>query len=338
MHDPTFIHQVADTTSQRDRDALDRSVVQLLYQFLDADAITLHRVTHDGERYRVSRRLLIEREHGDLTAAASDEIASLPFLSDTPVWEQCIRRDEVLHLALPNSIYRALFPVVGSREVAGRLEIDTRAPMEPRDSDLVHGILRILRNQLSLLDYGERDELTGLLNRRTFEARFDKLGEHRRSSRKQTSEPGRRWLGLLDIDHFKSINDTYGHLFGDEVLLLVSRIMVGTLGGKEGVFRFGGEEFVIMLEEPSALAARDAFERVRSAIDSHAFPQIGHVTASLGYTEIKSHDVPATSMERADAALYYAKRNGRNNIREYEALIASGDLVDKKMNDEMELF
>src|SRR5262249_41951560 len=163
-------------TSQRDRDALDQSVVQLLFLFLDASAITLYRVTHDGQKYRICRRLVMERESGDLTAATSEETAQLPVLSERPAWERCIKRDEVMQLALPNATQRMLFPVIGSRDVAGLLEIDTRKPLESRESELVRGILRILRNQLSLLDYGERDELTGLLNRKTFESRFDKLG------------------------------------------------------------------------------------------------------------------------------------------------------------------
>jgi diguanylate cyclase (GGDEF)-like protein len=337
LSDPALIHQVAETTSQRDRDALDQSVVQLLFQFLDARTITLYRVINDGENQRVSRRLVIERELGVVTPAVGEDTEMLPMLSESPVWEQCLARDEVVQLRLANGLHRGLFPVIGSRDVAGLLEIDTQSSMAQRDSELVRGILRILRNQLSLLDYGERDELTGLLNRKTFESQFDKLGEAQRL-RPTKDEPDRRWLGLLDIDHFKSINDTYGHLFGDEVLLLVSRIMVRELGGKDRVFRFGGEEFVIMVQESTQVAAHAAFEGIRSAIDTYAFPQVGHVTVSLGYTEIAPRDVPATCMERADAALYFAKRNGRNNSRQYEALIETGDLVGKETDDNTELF
>jgi diguanylate cyclase (GGDEF)-like protein len=342
MSDPTLIHQVAETTSQRDRDALDQSVVQLLFQFLDAYAIALYRIVHDGPIDRVSRRLVMQREQVVPDPGPSEATAELPVLSEMPSWQQCASGQEVTQLKLPNGLYRSLFAVNGCREVAGLFEIDTDKEMEPRDSELVRGILKILSNQLSLLDYGERDELTGLLNRKTFENRFDKRFYKRGET--HSRQPAARgpsekcWLALLDVDRFKSINDTHGHLFGDEVLLLVSQIMVCAVGRRERVFRFGGEEFVIMLEEDSEQAALEAFERVRTAIDVHEFPQIGHVTVSLGFTQILPHDVPATCMERADAALYFAKRNGRNNTRQYEALIASGDLVGKSNNDDFELF
>src|SRR4029453_8016974 len=122
---------------------------------------------------------------------------------------------------------------------------------------------RILRNQLALLDYGECDTLTALLNRKTFETRFDKLRQRLRPRPDAPESEGVSWLGLLDIDHFKAINDRHGHLFGDEVLLLVSRIMKNTLRGSDQLFRFGGEEFVIVLEDIGAVGAATAFERVR---------------------------------------------------------------------------
>jgi PleD family two-component response regulator len=73
-------------------------------------------------------------------------------------------------------------------------------------------------------------------------------------------------------------------------------------------------------------------------MEAHSFPQIGRVTISLGYTQIRPHDVPATCIERADAALYYAKRAGRNNTRDYDALVAEGSLEDKDKAGEVELF
>src|ERR1700753_3970114 len=126
-----LIHQVAETTSQRDRDALDQSVVQLLFQFLDARAITLYRIVHDGPIERVSRRLALPREESAPEPAASEVTAELPVLSEMPTWQQCVSGREVTHLTLPNGLHRALFAVNGSREVAGLFEIDTDKQMEP---------------------------------------------------------------------------------------------------------------------------------------------------------------------------------------------------------------
>ena len=120
---------------------------------------------------------------------------------------------------------------------------------------------------------------------------------------------------------------------------MISQIMTRALRLEDQLFRFGGEEFVIVLEDVTDVGAHIAYERVRSSIEAYTFPQIGRVTVSLGYTRIQPQDVPETCIERADAALYYAKRNGRNNTREYEGLVASKHLVAPQASPgEVELF
>jgi diguanylate cyclase (GGDEF)-like protein len=146
--------------------------------------------------------------------------------------------------------------------------------------------------------------LTGLLNRKTFESQFDKLRQ-RLSDAAQPFALEPSWLALLDIDHFKAINDRHGHLFGDEVLLLTSRLMKLTLRGRDQLFRFGGEEFLIVLEHTSDSGAHVAFDRLRSAIEAYTFAQVGPVTVSVGYTRVNPMDLPTTCVERADNALYY---------------------------------
>ena len=336
MNSPLLIERVADTTSHRDRDELNRSIVRLLQQFLDARFVALYSVVDHAHVKRVACRAGLTHEQRELPADPLDDFKTLPELSARPAWHECVTRGDLVQMTYPDGHCRCVFPLEGEREITGMLEVATAAPLQPRDASLVRGILRILKNQLSLLDYGERDTLTGLLNRKTFETRFDKISQARRSNGAAEHVP--TWLGLLDIDHFKSINDSHGHLFGDEVLLLVSQIMGRTVRGSDQLFRFGGEEFVIVLEAATPAGARAAFERVREAIASHTFPQIGRVTISLGYTEIRPQDVPATCIERADAALYYAKRGGRNDTRNYEALVAAGELVGEDKTGEVELF
>jgi diguanylate cyclase (GGDEF)-like protein len=96
--------------------------------------------------------------------------------------------------------------------------------------------------------------------------------------------------------------------------------------GADQLFRFGGEEFVVVLDHANEPGAQIAFDRLRGAIEAHPFPQVNRVTVSIGYTRIHPRDVPALCLERADAALYYAKSHGRNNIRHCEALIAAGEI------------
>jgi diguanylate cyclase (GGDEF)-like protein len=331
---PSLIDSLAATTAHRDRDDLNSAVATLLLGHLEAESIEIYRLIEDESTKRLARRVGLVRGGGVLKPDDLNSIAQLPALSNVAAWQECVTSHETVQYEAPNGHTRAVFPVESEREVIGLLELETSAPLGPRDAELVVGILRILRNHLALLDYGERDTLTGLLNRKTFEASFEKL--RGRTGLPANADPS--WLGVVDIDKFKSINDNYGHLFGDEVLLLLGRIMRESFRGADHLFRFGGEEFIIVLDRATEVGADVAFNRLRAAVEAFRFPQVGRVTISLGYTQVHANDAPATCVERADAALYYAKHQGRNRVFKYETLIAQGELHPKLKNDDIELF
>jgi diguanylate cyclase (GGDEF)-like protein len=303
---PMLVGRVADTTSQRDREALDLSIVGLVQEFLGARSVALYRI--------------------EQTETGPQRVVRASAQQDAPRCESALAEG-----------FTKVFVIEDRAVEIGQLEVISDVPVTARDATLVHGVLRILRNQLALLDYGERDTLTGLLNRKTFDARLQKVTAALRAAGSGLHS-GDIWLGLVDVDHFKSVNDRHGHLFGDEVLLLVSQIMTRTFRGADELFRFGGEEFVIVLENVDENGARIAFDRLRAAVEAHVFPQSSHVTVSLGYTKILAQDVPATCIERADAALYYVKRNGRNRAQQYESLIESGQMEHQNREGEVELF
>ena len=144
---------------------------------------------------------------------------------------------------------------------------------------------------------------------------------------------------MLDIDHFKRINDNFGHLIGDEVLLMVANLMKNSFRFRDKLFRFGGEEFVVVLKPTGATQAQAIFERFRSTMENHAFPQVGRVTISIGYAQIRLHDQPSVILDNADQALYWSKEHGRNRVSSYEALLASGELAPPAAIDsDIELF
>jgi diguanylate cyclase (GGDEF)-like protein len=329
----SLIDSVANTTSHRDRDDLDRAIATLLLQFLEADAVTLYRLSDTGETKYVRRGITTTRGNDEPAAAPP---ASEPLEVDSvPAWRECISEQKAVQFAPHGGKCCTVFPIANERAVVGMLEIETTVSLQQRDTHLVAGVLRIVRNHLALLDYGESDTLTGLLNRKTFESRFDKLRVN--SGVISPAEPS--WLGIVDIDNFKAINDNYGHLFGDEVLLLVARLLKQAFRGADQLFRFGGEEFVIVLERSTVPGAQIAFNRLRAMVDEFRFPQVGKVTISLGYTRVDSQDTPSICVARADAALYYAKHHGRNNIQSYDTLIDSGELKARKGNaNDVELF
>jgi len=157
------------------------------------------------------------------------------------------------------------------------------------------------------------DALTGLYNRREFELRLAE--EHRRAAR--YAKPYA--LMMLDIDHFKQVNDTHGHPAGDVVLKTLANILRKQLRDVDLAARYGGEEFVVVFPEISGEAAKKVAERARRAIAATPFRlpdgrEIG-VMVSIGVSSYpKDADTPQGVVERADRALYAAKEAGRNRV------------------------
>ena len=194
-------------------------------------------------------------------------------------------------------------------------------------------LARIYGSQIELLDYSELDTLTHLLNRKTFDETFDRLltshAEHgadgRFSDRRGYAEDGSpAWLCVVDVDHFKRVNDSFGHLFGDEVLLRMGELMRKTFRGGDRLFRFGGEEFVLIVRCPNQGACRVTLDRFRERVATYMFPQVGTVTVSLGVTRMLREIFTVTLLDYADQALYHSKKNGRNRVTFFDDLVSQG--------------
>jgi diguanylate cyclase (GGDEF)-like protein len=334
-----LIHGVAASTAQRDPEQLDHAIGQLLCRFLSARSIALYHLLReeDGSSHTAIRIDL--SAEGVRTDTVSIDLPNTPALSEEiGVCKACTANNQFVERASIAGELLTAFPVHTSPDIVRVLVVASSESLTVSQIDMVFGVLRIIENHLALLDYGERDTLTGLLNRKTFENHFEKMRRRHAipTDRGNSHEPS--WLALADIDKFKSINDSHGHLFGDEVLLIVSQILKRSFRGGDQLFRFGGEEFLIVLDHATEAGAHAALDRFRAAVEAHAFPQIERVTISLGYTRILPHDVPTICSERADDALYFAKRNGRNRLCHYETLVADGSLKPKSNITEIELF
>jgi len=201
-------------------------------------------------------------------------------------------------------------------------------------------VLDIYQNFILLNNENECDTLTGLLNRKTFDFKINKIlaQMHSGANRKEDKVEQKYFLAIFDIDHFKKINDQFGHLIGDEVLLMFSQLMRQSFREADPLFRFGGEEFVGFFECSSTHDIQNIFERFKQKVASFEFPQVGKVSVSAGFTEISTFDTSSQIIDRADTALYYAKNHGRNRVDSYELLIANGSLQDNKKEGEIELF
>jgi diguanylate cyclase (GGDEF)-like protein len=172
------------------------------------------------------------------------------------------------------------------------------------------------------------DPLTGCLNRRGFDQALAR--EVARSERAGSDMA----LLALDLDHFKDVNDTFGHLVGDEMLRALGALLVHTARAGDVVARIGGEEFAIILPDTSSAGAFQVASRLCELIELHPFPPAKpggkplHITTSIGVVSGApdlADDYVALFMARADTALYAAKRSGRNRVRTWNEHMGSGE-------------
>jgi len=343
------VDHLAELTGFRDRDVMDVTLVSALRDMLEPSSVAIFRCVGDaGQQRWVTRARLAA---GDVVASADSLWADpdkLPRAEDHPKRLDCMHQRSVMQLR-DGERWTTLFPLATDREVVGVLEITTTEKLKTSDQRTVGGILRIYHNFQGLLDYSERDTLTGLLNRKTFDESFLKaVGElpraheeaqtHADGDRRHEDGQPRYWIGVVDIDHFKSVNDRFGHLIGDEVLLLLSRLMRNSFRFHDLLYRFGGEEFVVLMRCEDESDAAHAFERLRHNTESYQFPQVGQITVSVGFTQVRVGDSPAMAFERADKAVYHAKANGRNQVQSHAVLVQSGQMTEVEQLSDMELF
>lgn len=169
-------------------------------------------------------------------------------------------------------------------------------------------IFYILRMKKEAERKAVTDKLTGLFNRTI----IDNLVEIEYERSKRTGKPIS--IILFDIDHFKKINDTYGHDKGDYVLKTIAQISKKTLRKSDYIIRWGGEEFLIILPETDLKGAINVAEKIRTNVENFYFKDIGRVTVSLGVAQIKTNENIDSAIKRGDEALYLAKNKGRNRV------------------------
>jgi len=212
-------------------------------------------------------------------------------------------------------------PVI-MQTAAGRRSEDLRRANEvgalgyitdPTDLDLLLARTRTLLEFKAYLDVCEEaaftDHLTGLANRRRFERQLEReVGRMQRFGHPFS-------LLMIDIDSFKSLNDSFGHDAGDEAIRRLSKVLREGTRGIDLAARIGGEEFAVLLVETSKQGGFEVAERLRASIKAIEIPMAGHITASFGVAECPADAQTAPDvLKAADVALYEAKRNGRDQV------------------------
>lgn len=165
-----------------------------------------------------------------------------------------------------------------------------------------------------LLEVSNTDKLTNIANRRYFQA---KLEEYLQGFEKHDHAFS---LCMIDIDYFKQVNDTYGHLTGDEVLKNLAAVVKKHLRPKDFLARYGGEEFVIILPDTDVSAAMQMAENLNKVVAHSDWGVVGHLTISIGVATCEERCTATSLVAKADEALYASKRNGRNRATHFDSL------------------
>lgn len=237
----------------------------------------------------VGSTLAASGRYNDALTKAESDLKTLP---DPKLVQKAIRNLLTENAAIKNEV----------QALKGRLEVAQTETQELRAE---------LENALS---QGLIDALTGLKNRRW----FDKNVAKEVKSAHQQAVP--LCLAILDIDHFKRINDNYGHRTGDTVLTWCGNLLQQSLKGRDTAVRYGGEEFAIILPRTNLFGATTLLENIRTEFHRTKWQhkssgrEIGVVTASFGIAQLREEETLEALIERADANLYTAKAEGRNKI------------------------
>jgi len=189
------------------------------------------------------------------------------------------------------------------------IDVEKLSALDPRFQKKIQDLFDSIHESISLLyDAATHDEKTGLYNNKFFETIFEMEIDKAARGQEKLS------LAMTDIDFFKKINDTHGHMKADEFLKRLADVIKKQVRGADVVARFGGEEFIILLPETDLERAKKFTIRLRRAIHSDKILKKYHVTVSGGVTEYKKGDNTKKMKERVDRALYHAKETGRDKF------------------------
>ena len=343
----TVLKHVEALTRHVDANLLNISTLTSLAKLLNLEEVRFHDVIqHKGRLHTALAAWTIGGEvkcnsefplENELVAADGD-VALLRCLSDESAATMEMQAGEK---------YRYFMPVrIDDRPIA-YFEICSARPLTRQQMDISEGVLGVYRNYFGLLKDSQHDTLTGLLNRKTFDrgllnvlalTEYEAQQERAGKLERRVTRGGNHWLAVVDIDHFKRINDEFGHIYGDEVLILMANLMRRSFRQHDKLYRFGGEEFVIIMHYSDFDDTEKSLQRFRNTVANHGFPQVGKVTVSIGFAPILSMQLATMVLGNADEALYYAKSNGRDQVCCYTTLVDSGAIAAKKLHSDAELF
>jgi diguanylate cyclase (GGDEF)-like protein len=306
-------------TAVLERDELLRKVCSLILQSFPVDHVAL--TLREGDK------LVVYAHEGKLTPAmpigetmsVNDGLSGRALASGKAVVVRDVAADTDYLPGFTETRSEMVLPLISFGEKLGALVLESVQPdaFQAADVQPLESVADIVATAIQNANYFEKvkalayvDGLTGVYNRRFFEQRIAE--ELERADRYKNTLS----VLMVDIDHFKKLNDEFGHLLGDEVLRQVSAIFTAQLRKADLVCRYGGEEFAILVPETSGENAMGVADKLRRMVETHPFPGVPRpVTISLGVAEFPAQGTTRDEVVKAaDTALYASKQAGRNRV------------------------
>jgi len=271
--------------------------------------------------------LIFAREEGDTNYLGNDWILAISIPQQIALSSMIGLRNRLILVIVAIGCFCAVIATILSKTITRPLVLLSEAATEVGEGKLdiavkvssgdeVGRLALTFNSMVKRLDELNRalqlaasvDKLTGALNRRKIDEVM--LSEMARAKRYQSPLS----VIMFDLDHFKQVNDTYGHLTGDEVLKAVVEVTRQKIRATDSLGRWGGEEFILLLPETDMAEANEVAEKIRRSIEHCVLAQVGRVTISCGVAEMREVDSEDSLLKRVDDALYVAKRKGRNLV------------------------
>jgi diguanylate cyclase (GGDEF)-like protein len=334
---PSVLKKLGTMTAIRDSLLVEQSLLRTLGSILGVARTSFYHTADNGE--------VIRALHHSFESKFEDEAKYLNEKIEEVTNEKNVSTDlldlfeSAGQIKMPcgrkiDDVWTNCYPVYGNKHLLGFFVFQGEKNISVTQDAIIQGVLEVFINFSDLLNVSQRDQLTGLLNRSSLDANLGRLwslmeantDKYRGSRSEEKKNAEYYWIGMLDIDHFKKINDTYGHMIGDEVLIVATRLLQSSFRQADLLFRYGGEEFMVIISAVDLASATMAFERIRSKIELFQFPQVGNITISAGFSRADPHVLPQEAIHRADSSLYAAKTAGRNRVCFYDNLLNEGIL------------
>ena len=282
-----LISHIVRISARRDRTEINSAMVDALLGLFHPQSLTIYRCYAGNKKAMVFACAGFGPNGQFLRNAYLPDHRYCQPIERNPLLNRCRKELSAVIDFLDNGTHRIVFPVIRLNEPVYLIELILADEFSADQRVTLMGLIEYFGNHIALLDYGEADTLTGLASRKTFDKHlFELLGKaasdemlNGPESRRRGTPGSNHWLAVCDIDHFKQVNDNFGHLIGDEVLIMLAQEMRQSFRFDDQLFRFGGEEFIALLQPTDEQFAVATLERFRTNVEKQIFSRVQRVDA-----------------------------------------------------------